>query len=108
MRVVCIVAGCVGLLITFGTMPTIAAEVSNPFIQQEAARADASLRQRAEAPMTGAALLRSESTYVGLSSAPMKALPKEEIAFPIDHIIITSSEPVFRKYKNRLEGYEHN
>lgn len=37
--------------------------------------------------MTGAALLRSESAYVGLSSAPMKALPKEAIAFPIDHIV---------------------
>ena len=58
--------------------------------------------------MTGAASLRSESAYVGLSSAPMKALPKEAIAFPIDHIVITSTEPVFRKYKNRLEAYEHN
>ena len=37
MRVVCIAAGCVSLLTTFGTMPTIAAEVSNPVIQQEAA-----------------------------------------------------------------------
>ena len=49
MRVVRIAAGCVSLLATFGTMPSYAAEVSNPFIQQEAARADASLRQRAEA-----------------------------------------------------------
>ena len=56
MIVVCIAAGCVCLLTTFGTMPSFAAEVSNTFIQQEAARADASLRQRAEAPMTGAAL----------------------------------------------------
>ena len=38
MRVVCIAAGCFGLLTTFGTMPSFAAEVSNPFIQQEAAR----------------------------------------------------------------------
>ena len=108
MRVVRIAASCIGLLTTFGTLPSMAADVSTPFIQQEAARADASLRQRAEAPMTGAALLRSESAYIGLSSAPMKALPKEAIAFPIDHIVITSSEPVFRKYKNRLEAYEHN
>ncbi|MDU4009480.1 ShlB/FhaC/HecB family hemolysin secretion/activation protein, partial [Veillonella sp.] len=108
MRVVRIAASCIGLLTTFGTLTSMAADVSTPFIQQEAARADASLRQRAEAPMTGAASLRSESAYVGLSSAPMKALPKEAIAFPIDHIVITSSEPVFRKYKNRLEAYEHN
>ena len=108
MRVVRIAASCIGLLTTFGTLPSMAADVSTPFIQQEAARADASLRQRAEAPMTGAASLRSESAYVGLSSAPMKALPKEAIAFPIDHIVITSTEPVFRKYKNRLEAYEHN
>ena len=104
MRVVRIAASCIGLLTTFGTLPSIAADVSTPFIQQEAARADASLRQRAEAPMTGAA----SSAYVGLSSAPMKALPREAIAFPIDHIVITSSESVFRKYKNRLEAYEHN
>ena len=108
MRVVRIAASCIGLLTTFGTLPSMAADVSTPFIQQEAARADASLRQRAEAPMTGAASSRSESAYVGLSSAPMKALPKEAIAFPIDHIVITSSEPVFSKYKNRLEAYEHN
>lgn len=102
MRVVCIAAGCVGLLTTFGTMPSFAAEVSNPFIQQEAARADASLRQRAEAPMTGAALPRSESGYTGLDKAPMKALPKESVSFPIEHIVVTSSEPVLQKYKNRL------
>ncbi|MDU4444153.1 MAG: ShlB/FhaC/HecB family hemolysin secretion/activation protein [Veillonella sp.] len=82
MRVVRIAASCIGLLTTVGTLPSMAADVSTPFIQQEAARADASLRQRAEAPMTGAASLR--------------------------HIVITSSEPVFRKYKNRLEAYEHN
>ena len=86
MRVVRIAASCIGLLTTFGTLTSMAADVSTPFIQQEAARADASLRQRAEAPMTGAASLRSESAYVGLSSAPMEALPKEAIAFPIDHI----------------------
>ena len=57
MRVVRIAASCIGLLTTFVTLPSIAADVSTPFIQQEAARADASLRQRAEAPMTGAALL---------------------------------------------------
>lgn len=81
MRVVCIAAGCVGLLTTFGTMPSFAAEVSNPFIQQEAARADASLRQRAEAPMTGAALSRSESAYTGLDKAPMKAYPRKVYRF---------------------------
>ena len=67
MRVVCIAAGCVGLLTTFGMMPSFAAEVSNPFIQQEAARADASLRQRVEAPMTGAALSQMcirDSAYI--------------------------------------------
>ena len=108
MRVVCIAAGCVGLLTTFGSMPSFAAEVSNPFIQQEAARADASLRQRAEAPMTGAALSRSESAYTGLDKAPMKSLPKESTSFAIEHIVVTSSEPVLQKYKNRLQVYNHN
>ena len=108
MRVVCIAASCVSLLTTFGMMPTIAAEVSNPFIQQEAARADASLRQRAEAPMTGAALPRSESGYTGLDKVPMKSLPKESISFAIEHIVVTSSEPVLQKYKNRLQVYNHN
>ena len=108
MRVVCIAAGCVGLLTTLGTMPSFAAEVSNPFIQQEAARADASLRQRAEAPMTGAVLPRSESGYTGLEKVPMKSLPKESISFAIEHIVVTSSEPVLQKYKNRLQVYNHN
>ena len=99
MRVVCIAAGCVSLLTTFGTMTSFAAEVSNPFIQQEAARADASLRQRAEAPMTGAALPRSESAYTGLDKVPMKSLPKESISFAIEHIVVTSSEPVLQKIK---------
>ena len=108
MRVVCIAAGCVSLLTTFGTMPSFAAEVSNPFIQQEAARADASLRQRAEAPMTGAVLSRSESGYTDLDKVPMKSLPKESISFAIEHIVVTSSEPVLQKYKNRLQVYNHN
>ena len=99
MRVVCIAAGCVGLLTTFGMMPSFAAEVSNPFIQQEAARADASLRQRVEAPMTGAALSRSESAYTGLDKAPMKSLPKESTSFAIEHIVVTSSEPVLQNIK---------
>ena len=81
MRVVCIAAGCVGLLTIFGTLPSFAAEVSNPFIQQEAARADASLRQRAEAPMTGAGFAASESGYTGLDKVPMKSLPKESTIF---------------------------
>ena len=37
MRVVRIAASCIGLLTTFGTLPSIAADVSTPFIQQEAA-----------------------------------------------------------------------
>ena len=53
MRVVRIAASCIGLLTTFGTLTSMAVDVYTPFIQQEAARADASLRQRAEAPMTG-------------------------------------------------------
>lgn len=51
MKVVSIAAGCVGLAGVMCTAPTLAADVPSSFIQQEAARADASLRQRAEAPM---------------------------------------------------------
>ena len=40
MRVVRIAASCIGLLTTFGTLTSMAADVSTPFIQQEAARAD--------------------------------------------------------------------
>lgn len=104
---------------TFGTSICVANAV-NSFEQQEAARADASLRERANAPMARAALSRSDkrgltrsdgSTATGYSqmmTSPMKALPKEDIAFPVEKIVVTSSEPVLRKYKHRLEGYNHN
>ena len=46
MRVVRIATSCIGLLTTFGTLPSMATDVSTPFIQQEVLRADASLRQR--------------------------------------------------------------
>ncbi len=52
MRVVCIAAGCVSLLTTFGTMTSFAAEVSNPFIQQ-AAEPMLRYAPTLEAPMTG-------------------------------------------------------
>ena len=58
--------------------------------------------------MTGAALSRSESAYTGLDKTSMKSLPKESIAFAIEHIVVTSSEPVLQKYKNRLQVYKHN
>ena len=51
---------------------------------------------------------RSESAYTGLDKAPMKSLPKESISFAIEHIVVTSSEPVLQKYKNRLQVYNHN
>lgn len=108
MKVVSIAAGCVGLASIMCTVPILAADVPSSFIQQEAARADASLRQRAEAPMARAALSRSESQYDILNSAPMEALPQEVVSFPIDQIVITSSEPVFKKYRNRLKIYNHN
>ena len=51
MKVVSIAAGCVGLVGVMCATTTLAADVPSSFIQQEAARADASLRQRAEAPI---------------------------------------------------------
>ena len=108
MKVVSIAAGCVGLVGVMCATTTLAADVPSSFIQQEAARADASLRQRAEAPMARAALSRSESSYDNLNGAPMDALPQEVVSFPIDQIVITSSEPVFKKYRNRLKIYNHN
>ena len=66
MKVVSIAAGCVGLVGVMCATTTLAADVPSSFIQQEAARADASLRQRAEAPMARAALSRSESSYDNL------------------------------------------
>ena len=108
MKVVSIAAGCVGLVGVMCATTTLAADVPASFIQQEAARADASLRQRAEAPMARAALSRSESSYDNLNGAPMDALPQEVVSFPIDQIVITSLEPVFKKYRNRLKIYNHN
>lgn len=108
MKVVSIAAGCVGLVGVMCATTTLATDVPSSFIQQEAARADASLRQRAEAPMARAALSRSESHYDNLNGAPMDALPQEAVSFPIDQIVITSSEPVFKKYRNRLKIYNHN
>ena len=58
--------------------------------------------------MARAALSRSESHYDNLNGAPMDALPQEAVSFPIDQIVITSSEPVFKKYRNRLKIYNHN
>ena len=49
MKVVSIAASCVGLVGVMCATTTLAADVPSSFIQQEAARADASLRQRAEA-----------------------------------------------------------
>lgn len=108
MKVVSIAAGCVGLVGVMCATTTLAADVPSSFIQQEAARADASLRQRAEAPMARAALSRSESSYDNLNGAPMDALPQDAVSFPIDQIVITSSEPVFKKYRNQLKIYNHN
>ena len=108
MKVVSIAASCVGLVGVMCATTTLAADVPSSFIQQEAARADASLRQRAEAPMARAALSRSESSYDDLNGAPMDALLQEAVSFPIDQIVITSSEPVFKKYRNRLKIYNHN
>ena len=58
MKVVSIAAGCVGLVGVMCETTTLAADVPSSFIHQEAARADASLRQRAEAPMARAVLPR--------------------------------------------------
>lgn len=42
--------GCVSMA-SFLSLPTMASSVQQPIIQYEAVRADASLRQRADAPM---------------------------------------------------------
>lgn len=47
MKVVSIAAGCVSLVGVMCATTTLAADVPSSFIQQEAARADASLRQNA-------------------------------------------------------------
>ncbi|SNV73943.1 ShlB/FhaC/HecB family hemolysin secretion/activation protein [Veillonella rodentium] len=108
MKAVSVAAGCVGLAGVMCATPIVAADVPDLFIQQEAARADASLRQRAEAPMARAALLRSESPDETLNGTSIQALPQEAVSFPIEHITVISSEPVFKKYTHRLKAYTHN
>lgn len=97
---------------SFLSLPTMASSVQQPIIQYEAARADASLRQRADAPMVRSAFLRLNGDdyvrYKKLASDPMKALPKDDISFPVERIIVTSNERVLRKYKNQLEIYNHS
>jgi len=65
------------------------------------------LRQRAEAPMAGAALSRQKSEYDKLNGSKVTILPTEDVSFQIDKIIVNSEEPRFKKYKNRLSAYEH-
>ncbi|MCI6407391.1 POTRA domain-containing protein [Veillonella caviae] len=93
-------------------LPVLGAPISQPFEQQDAARTDASLRQRADAPMVRTAFLRLNGDdyvrYKNLASDPMKALPKDDISFPVERIIVTSNERVLRKYKNQLEIYNHS
>lgn len=103
--------GCVSMA-SFLSLPTMASSVQQPIIQYEAARVDASLRQRADAPMVRSAFLRLNGgdyvRYKNLASDPMKALPKDDISFPVERIIVTSNERVLRKYKNQLEIYNHS
>ena len=95
------------LIISSLSSSIYATNISSPYEQQEAARADALLRQRAEAPMAGAALSRQKSEYDKLNNSTITMLPKEAVSFKIDNIIVNSSEPRFKKYKNRLSAYEH-
>ena len=95
------------LIISSLSSSIYATNISSPYEQQEAARADALLRQRAEAPMAGAALSRQKSEYDKLNDSNVTILPKEAVSFKIDEIIVNSSEPRFKKYKNRLSVYEH-
>lgn len=103
--------GCVSMA-SFFSLPTMASSVQQPIIQYEAVRADASLRQRADAPMVRSAFLHLNGDdyvrYKNLASDPMKALPKDDISFPVERIIVTSNERVLRKYKNQLEIYNHS
>ena len=95
------------LIISSLSSSIYATNISSPYEQQEAARADALLRQRAEAPMAGAALSRQKSEYDKLNGSKVTILPTEDVSFQIDKIIINSAEPRFKKYKNRLSVYEH-
>lgn len=80
MKKVCLLGASIASLLV---APAIANTIQQPMYQYEAARADASLRQRADAPMARSAFLRSDgsriTSYNELTSAPMKALPKEMI-----------------------------
>ena len=95
------------LIISSLSSSIYATNISSPYEQQEAARADALLRQRAEAPMAGAALSRQKSEYDKLNDSTITMLPKEAVSFKIDKIIVNSSESSFKKYKKRLSVYEH-
>ena len=95
------------LIISSLSSSIYATNISSPYEQQEAARADALLRQRAEAPMAGAALSRQKSEYDKLNDSTVTILPKETVSFKIDKIIVNSSESSFKKYKKRLSVYEH-
>ena len=95
------------LIISSLSSSIYATNLSLPYEQQEAARADASLRQRADAPMAGAALSRPKSEDDLSDSSLVRTLPTEVVSFQIDNIIVNSSEPVFNKYKTKLSGFEH-
>lgn len=95
------------LIISSLSSSIYATNLSLPYEQQEAARADASLRQRADAPMAGAALSRPKSEDGLSDSSLVRTLPTEVVSFQIDNIIVNSSEPVFNKYKTKLSGFEH-
>ena len=87
--------------------PVLGAPISQPFEQQDAARADASLRQRADVPAR-AALLRSDGsnmdTYRSMDSTPKTDLPEEDISFPVEHIIVTSREKTLQTFeRDRLD-----
>lgn len=74
MKNVCLLGASIVSLLS---VPTMANTIQQPMYQYEAARADASLRQRADAPMARSAFLRSDGSriisYNGLASVPMKA-----------------------------------
>ena len=92
--------------------PVLGAPISQPFEQQDAARADASLRQRADAPMVRTAFLRSDGSnmdiYRSMDGTPKKDLPEEDVSFPVEHIIVTSREKTLQTYKDRLAIYNHS
>ena len=88
--------------------PVLGAPISQPFEQQDAARADASLRQRADAPMVRTAFLRSDGSnmdiYRSMDGTPKKDLPEEDVSFPVEHIIVTSREKTLQTFeRDRLD-----